>query len=41
MSDPIKENCICEECGETENLMFGVCIECGGDVVDNEEDSDE
>lgn len=32
------ENCICEDCGETKRLQFGVCMECGGKVVDIDED---
>ena len=29
-----EENCICEDCGETQRLQFGVCCVCGGNVVD-------
>ncbi len=32
------ENYKCEDCGETVRLQFGVCLDCGGDVIDKEED---
>lgn len=28
----------CEDCGETIRLQFGICCECGGDVVEKEHD---
>ncbi len=30
------ENCICEDCGEEKYLQFGVCIKCGGNVIEQE-----
>lgn len=30
------EECICEDCGETKRLQFGICIICGGNVIDKE-----
>jgi len=31
---------ICEDCGETKRLQFGICCVCGGDVVENEPEED-
>ena len=30
----------CEDCGETENFIMGMCVECFGDVVEIEDDED-
>ena len=30
------EDCYCEDCGETKYLQFGVCIICGGKVIEND-----
>jgi len=32
-----EEKCICEDCGETKYLQFGVCIKCGGNVIEVED----
>jgi hypothetical protein len=39
--EELDENCICEDCGETENLCWGVCLVCGGDVIQEEEAEDD
>ena len=28
------EDCVCEDCGETKALQFGICIKCGGNVIE-------
>ncbi|MFP4527696.1 MAG: hypothetical protein ACLFQX_04035 [Candidatus Kapaibacterium sp.] len=28
--------CICEDCGETDKLVWGVCLVCGGNVIEKE-----
>ena len=32
------ENYECEDCGETKRLQFGICIECGGNVIEREKE---
>lgn len=36
-----EENCECEDCGETQRLQFGICMECGGHVIDLEINKEE
>lgn len=33
----------CEDCGndDQERLFWGICTECGGEVVEDEEDEDD
>jgi hypothetical protein len=28
------EDCICKHCGEEKYLQFGICMICGGNVID-------
>jgi len=31
-----EENYICEDCGEKKHLIWGICLICGGNVIEEE-----